>query len=462
MRNEYPIPGLAILKLNPIFFVKGICSMNKTQITKCCAREILDSRGNPTVEATVVLNDGSIGMASAPSGASTGIYEAHELRDMDQNRFGGRGVIYAVQNVNTVIAPALKGICATEQTEIDRIMMELDGTDHKENLGANATLAVSLACARAAANAQKIPLYRYLGGMNAMRLPIPMMNILNGGAHASNNVEIQEFMIMPVFFESYSEALRAGCEITKTLGRLLSANGMSTGVGDEGGFAPMLDTDEEAIEWIIRAIHESGYDTERVKLALDIAASEWYSEEDGYVSPKRKERYTREQLIQKWKSLSEKYPIFSIEDPLDQRDFDGWGELTREIGERVMLVGDDLFVTNEQRLREGIKSDAANAILIKPNQIGTLSETLRVMQLASKSNYRYILSHRSGETEDTSIADIAVALNAPFIKAGAPCRGERIGKYNRLLRIEAAFRNEARYGIDLIASRDRIPELIHV
>lgn len=436
--------------------------MNKLQITKCCAREILDSRGNPTVEATVVLNDGTMGMASAPSGASTGIYEAHELRDRDHDRFGGRGVKGAVQNVNTIISPAIKGLCATEQTEIDRIMLELDGTDHKEHLGANATLAVSLACARAAANAQKIPLYRYLGGIHATRLPIPMMNILNGGAHASNNVEIQEFMIVPMFFESYSEALRAGCEITKTLGSLLRTRGLSTGVGDEGGFAPMLDTDEEAIEWIIRAINESGYDTDRVKIALDIAASEWYHEEEGYISPKRKEHYSCEQLIQKWKALSEKYPIYSIEDPLDQRDFAGWGSLTREIGETVMLVGDDLFVTNEQRLRDGIKADAANAILIKPNQIGTLSETIRVIQLATSSNYRYILSHRSGETEDTSIADIAVAFNAPFIKAGAPCRGERIAKYNRLLRIEAAFHKEARYGIDLIASRDRIPDLIGV
>ena len=436
--------------------------MNRMQITRCYAHEILDSRGNPTVEATVVLNDGTIGIASAPSGASTGIFEAHELRDHDKTRFGGKGVYNAVQNINTVIYPAIKGIAATDQTEIDRILLELDGTDHKEKLGANATLAVSLACARAAANAQKIPLYRYLGGVNATRLPIPMMNILNGGAHASNNVEIQEFMILPMFFESYSEALRAGCEITKTLGNLLRAHGMSTAVGDEGGFAPMLNTDEEAIEWIIRAINESGYDTERIKLALDVAAGEWYSEEDGYISPKRKKKYTCEQLIQKWKNLCEKYPIFSIEDPLDQRDFDGWEKLTAEIGDSVMLVGDDLFVTNEQRLREGIKSDAANAILIKPNQIGTLSETLRVIHLASKANYRYILSHRSGETEDTSIADIAVALNAPFIKAGAPCRGERIAKYNRLLRIEAAFRNEARYGIDLIASKERIPDLIGV
>lgn len=436
--------------------------MNRTQIAKCCAREILDSRGNPTVEATVILNDGTVGIASAPSGASTGIYEAHELRDGENERFAGKGVRNAVQNVNTVIFPAIKGISVMEQTEIDRIMLELDNTDHKESLGANATLAVSLACARAAANSQRIPLYRYLGGINATRLPIPMMNILNGGAHASNNIEIQEFMIVPMLFESYSEALRAGCEITHTLGKLLRRHGLATGVGDEGGYAPMLETDEEAIEWILRAIEESGYTTERVKIALDVAASEWYQDNGSYISPKRREHYTREQLIQKWEKLCAKYPIYSIEDGLDQRDFKGWSMLTKELGHEVMLVGDDLFVTNEQRLREGLKVGAANSILIKPNQIGTLSETVRVIQLANKANYRYILSHRSGETEDTSIADIAVGLNAPFIKAGAPCRGERIAKYNRLLRIEASFRNEARYGIDLIASKDRLPELLQV
>ena len=436
--------------------------MNTTKIDKCSAREILDSRGTPTIEATVILNDGTVGMASAPSGASTGIYEAHELRDMDNMRFGGKGVCKAVQNVNTIIFPAIKGISATEQTEIDRILLELDGTDNKETLGANAILAVSLACARAAANAYKIPLYRYLGGIHATRLPIPMMNILNGGAHASNNIEIQEFMIVPMFFPSYSEALRSGCEITKTLNRLLRENGLSTAVGDEGGFAPMLKTDEEAIEWIIRAIHESGYDTERVKIALDIAASEWYHHDGSYISPKRKEYYSREQLIHKWESLCNKYPIYSIEDPLDQRDFQGWSILTEKLGDKVMLVGDDLFVTNQQRLREGIKASAANSILIKPNQIGTLTETIRVIQLAQQANYRYILSHRSGETEDTSIADLAVGFHAPFIKTGAPCRGERIAKYNRLLRIEANFRSEARYGIDFIASKDRIPELIEV
>ncbi len=433
--------------------------MNKIQITKCCAREILDSRGNPTVEATVFLADGTVGIASAPSGASTGIYEAHELRDGDVSRFHGKGVCKAIQNVNTIISSALSGMNTTDQTEIDRILLEVDATKNKTHLGANATLAVSLACARAAANAQRIPLYRYLGGLSATRLPIPMMNILNGGAHAANNVEIQEFMIVPMFFAGYSEALRAGCEITHTLGKLLRKNGMNTGVGDEGGFAPDMKTDEEAIEWIIRAIEESGYNTDQVKIALDVAASEWYTEAGGYISPKRKERYSREQLIEKWKALSEKYPICSIEDGLDQRDFDGWSMLTKELGEDIMLVGDDLFVTNERRLREGIESNAANAILIKPNQIGTLTETIRVIQLAKQANYRFILSHRSGETEDTTIADIAVALNAPFIKAGAPCRGERIAKYNRLLRIESAFRNEAKYGLDLTAQKKFAPEL---
>lgn len=436
--------------------------MNKTKIDKCFAREILDSRGNPTVEATIVLNDGTVGVASAPSGASTGIYEAHELRDKDSTRFGGKGVCKAVQNVNALIFPAIKGFAATEQIEIDRILLELDGTDNKENLGANATLAVSLACARAAANAYKIPLFRYLGGIHATRLPIPMMNILNGGAHASNNIEIQEFMIVPMFFPSYSEALRAGCEITKTLSRLLRENGLSTAVGDEGGFAPMLDNDEEAIEWVIRAIQESGYDTERVKIALDVAAGEWYRNDGSYISPKRNEYYSREQLMNKWKFLCEKYPIYSIEDPLDQRDFDGWSQLTSLLGDKVMLVGDDLFVTNQQRLREGIKAGAANSILIKPNQIGTLTETIRVIQLAQQANYRYILSHRSGETEDTSIADLAVGFNAPFMKTGAPCRGERIAKYNRLLRIEAIFHNEARYGVDFMALKTQIPDLVGV
>ena len=436
--------------------------MTKHQIVKCCAKEILDSRGNPTVEATIYLSDGTVGMASSPSGASTGIYEAHELRDQDENRFGGKGVCQAVRNVNEIISPALKGISVTEQTEIDRILLELDGTQNKSKLGANATLAVSLACARAAANALRVPLYRYLGGVNATRLPIPMMNILNGGAHAANNIEIQEFMIVPMFFPSYSEALRAGCEISHTLGKLLKKSGLASGVGDEGGFAPNLNTDEEAIEWIIRAIEESGYTTDQVKIALDVAAGEWYDEDRGYISPKRKVAYTREEMIQRWSELVERYPICSIEDGLDQRDFDGWRMLTTALGDKIMLVGDDLFVTNEKRLREGIESNAANAILIKPNQIGTLTETIRVIQLAKQADYRFILSHRSGETEDTTISDIAVALNAPFIKAGAPARGERIAKYNRLLRIEVSFHDEATFGVDVTAQKQFAPELSHM
>ena len=427
--------------------------MTKKQIVKCCAKEILDSRGNPTVEAAVYLNDGTVGIASSPSGASTGIYEAHELRDHEKNRYFGKGVCSAVKNVNELISPALKGIAVTEQTEIDRRLLELDGTENKSKLGANATLAVSLACARAAANTLQVPLYRYLGGVNASRLPIPMMNIMNGGAHASNNLEIQEFMIVPLFFPSYSEALRAGCEITHTLGRLLRQNGLSAGVGDEGGFAPNLNADEEALEWIVRAIEASGYNTDQVKIALDVAAGEWFDEHQGYVSLKRKIPYSRENMIERWESLVKEYPICSIEDGLDQRDFDGWQKLTQALGEKIMLVGDDLFVTSEKRLREGIESNAANAILIKPNQIGTLTETMRVIQLAKQADYRFILSHRSGETEDTSISDLAVALNAPFIKAGAPARGERIAKYNRLLRIESTFRDEAKYGIDLTAQK---------
>jgi len=438
--------------------------MFKMQILKCCAREILDSRGNPTVEATVFLNDGTVGIASAPSGASTGIYEAHELRDGDRDRYHGKGVHEAVQNVNNVISSSLSGVTVTNQAEIDRILLELDGTPNKARLGANATLAVSIACARAAANAQHIPVYRYLGGVHANRLPVPMMNILNGGAHASNNVEIQEFMIVPLGFENYSEALRAGCEIYHTLGKLLHQHGLATGVGDEGGFAPSLENDEDAIEWILRAIEQSGYTTDQVKLALDVAASEWYAADAGYILPKRREKRSREQMIQKWEALVEKYPICSIEDGLDQRDFEGWHMMTERLGDRVMLVGDDLFVTNKQRLQEGIDHRAANAILIKPNQIGTLSETMQVIQYAKEAGYQFILSHRSGETEDTTISDIAVALNAPFIKSGAPCRGERVAKYNRLLRIESAFHGTARYGVDFAAkkSREKEKQLSHV
>ncbi len=420
--------------------------MNKPQIARCSAREILDSRGNPTVEATVFLSDGTVGVASVPSGASTGIYEACELRDGDRRRYGGKGVLNAVSNIGKIISPALSGIYASEQAEVDRILCELDGTENKSNLGANAILAVSLAVCRAAANWYRLPLYRYLGGTAAERLPVPMMNILNGGAHASNNVEIQEFMIAPVGAASFAEALRIGCEIYHTLGRILRTEGCPATVGDEGGFAPDLSDDEEALKLICRAIEESGYDTTRVKIALDCAAGEWYTEDGTYRPPKRGKIFTRQTLTESYDTLIRKYPIFSIEDGLDQRDFDGWQTMTEKLGDRVMLVGDDLFVTNEARLKEGIRRGAANAILIKPNQIGTLTETMRVIFTARSSGYRFIPSHRSGDTEDTTLSDLAVAVNAPFIKSGAPCRTERVAKYNRLLRIENALGAVSRYG----------------
>ncbi len=419
--------------------------MQKPQISKCCAREILDSRGNPTVEATVILADGTVGVASVPSGASTGIYEAHELRDKDEKRYGGKGVLDAVTNVSRVISPVLSGISACEQAEIDRILIELDGTESKARLGANAILSVSLATARAAANFYHIPIYRYLGGLDACRLPVPMFNVLNGGAHASNNVEIQEFMIVPRGAGSFAEALRMGSEIYHTLARILKSEGKSIAVGDEGGFAPELEDDEEALEYLVRAIDESGYNTELCALAIDCASGEWYTEGE-YFQSKRKKRLTSEELISYYEKLCEKFPIVSIEDGLDVRDGDGWKALTNRLGSRVMLVGDDLFVTNPRRFKDGIDAGIANSILVKPNQVGTLSEVMDVIHLAEKHSYSYILSHRSGETEDTTIADIAVATNAPFIKSGAPARSERVAKYNRLLRIEACLNGGARFG----------------
>ncbi len=424
--------------------------MSKPQILKCCGREILDSRGNPTVEATVVLTDGTVGVASVPSGASTGIYEAHELRDGDPARFGGKGVREAVGNVCDILSPALSGMYASEQEEVDRAILRLDGTENKSKLGANATLAVSLATARAAANWYRLPLYRYLGGVDTHRLPIPMMNVLNGGAHASNNMDIQEFMIVPVGAPGFAEALRWGSEIYHALGRLLKADGLSTAVGDEGGFAPDLGSDEAAIEYLIRAIEEAGFDTDRVRISLDVAASEWYAgsragssghadKSEIYTLPKCGETLTRAALIEKWAGYCDRFPILSIEDGLDQSDFKGWAEMTARLGGKVRLVGDDLFVTNTARLREGIAAGAGNAILIKPNQIGTLTETLEVIRVAKEAGYSFILSHRSGETEDTTISDIAVATGAPLIKSGAPCRTERVAKYNRLLRIEASM-----------------------
>ena len=423
--------------------------MQKPIIAKIAAREILDSRGNPTVEASVLLQDGSSGTASVPSGASTGQFEAHEKRDGDPCRFGGKGVSQAVFAVNHVIAPALIGKSAGEQQELDDQLCKLDCTPNKSRLGANAILAVSLALARAAASHYRLPLYRYLGGVSAATLPVPMMNILNGGAHAGNNVDVQEFMIVPVGASCFAEAMRCGSEIYHALGRILKERNYPTTVGDEGGFAPNLGSDEEAILYLIRAIEAAGYDTDRVKISLDVAASEWYAgSRDGgghttkheiYTLPKRGETLSRAALIEKWGNYCDRFPILSIEDGLDQSDFTGWADMTAQLGNRVKLVGDDLFVTNTARLRAGIEAGAGNAILIKPNQIGTLTETLEVIRVAKEAGYSFILSHRSGETEDTTIADIAVATGAPLIKSGAPCRTERVAKYNRLLRIEASM-----------------------
>lgn len=428
-------------------------SLSKPYIEKCAAREILDSRGNPTVEASITLNDGSVGTAAVPSGASTGIFEAHEKRDRDE-RYGGKGVRGAVDSVNGEISSALNGVCVTCQDKIDSILTKLDGTTGKERLGANAILAVSLASARAAAASFRMPLWKYLGGVRATRLPVPMFNILNGGAHASNNVEIQEFMVVPVGAPSFAEALRWGAEIYHSLGTILKKRNLGTGVGDEGGFAPNLGSDEEALDLICEAIGASGHAAGGVKIALDAAASEWYNEEGkNYHRPKRGDVYTAEQLCGYWEELAKKYPICSLEDGLDQRDFEGWRTLTDRLGKKIMLVGDDLFVTNPERVRMGIAEGAANSVLIKPNQIGTLSETVQVVTMAAASGYSCVMSHRSGETEDTTIADLAVALGTPFIKSGAPCRSERVAKYNRLCAIEASLGSSARYGTPRVERR---------
>lgn len=404
------------------------------KIQKVYGCEILDSRGNPTVSATVQLTDGTVGTAAAPSGASTGKFEAVELRDGDDRRYGGKGVLKAVRNVNEIISPALEKLHCLTVREVDSVLKKLDGTPNKAHLGANATLAVSLACARAMAAHYRMPLYRFLGGAAAYKLPVPMMNILNGGAHASNNIDIQEFMIVPTGAECFKEGLRWCSEIYHTLGAQLKAKGLSTGVGDEGGFAPDLGSDEEAIEEILTAVEKAGYGG-KVQLALDAAGSEW-AQDGVYRLPKRGKTMDAEDLIEYWEGLIGKYPIISIEDPLGEEDFKSWTELTARVGHRVQLVGDDLFVTNIDRLQQGIDQAAANAILIKPNQIGTLTETLQAIDLARRSGYNTIISHRSGETEDTFIADLAVAVNAGQIKTGAPCRTERVAKYNRLLRIE--------------------------
>lgn len=395
----------------------------------------MDSRSTPTVGAEVILEDGSRGFAISPSGASTGAYEAHEMRDGDASRYSGKGVLKAVSAVNDMICPALRGYPAENQRLADRAMCELDGTENKSRLGANAILAVSLATAKAAAAHYKMPLYRYLGGINAQVLPRPMMNILNGGAHASNNIDIQEFMIIPFDICCFSEGLRRCSEIYKALGSILKEKGKSTGVGDEGGFAPDLDSDEAAIELITAAIEKAGYTAENTKIALDVASSEWYSDGE-YLLPKRNVKMTADELIEYYERLAQKYPIISIEDGAAEEDWNGWKNLTERLGKRIQLVGDDLFVTNLKRFKKGIAEGAGNSILVKPNQIGTLSETMDVVEAARKNGYTAVISHRSGETEDTTVADLAVALNAGQIKTGAPCRSDRVAKYNRLLIIE--------------------------
>ena len=420
---------------------------NFLAIEKVIGREIIDSRGNPTVEAEVYLLDGTIGRGAAPSGASTGEFEALELRDGDNSRFGGKSVTKAVENINTVINDALKGIDVSDIYAVDAAMIKADGTKDKSNLGANAILAVSIASARAAANALEIPLYRFLGGVNGNRLPVPMMNILNGGAHAANTVDVQEFMIMPVGAPSFKEALRWCTEVFHALAALLKSKGLATSVGDEGGFAPDLASDEEAIQYILDAVKDAGYEQGKdFMIAIDAASSEWKGEKKGeYVLPKSGTKFTSEELIEHWKKLVEKYPIISIEDALDEEDWEGWQKLTAELGDKVQLVGDDLFVTNTERLSKGIERGCGNSILIKLNQIGSVSETLEAIKMAHKAGYTAISSHRSGETEDTTIADLAVALNTCQIKTGAPSRSERVAKYNQLLRIEEELGTSAVY-----------------
>ena len=426
---------------------KDLDMENFLAIEKVIGREIIDSRGNPTVEAEVYLLDGTVGRGAAPSGASTGEFEALELRDGDKSRFGGKGVIKAVENINTVISDALTGVDASDIYAVDAAMIAADGTKDKSNLGANAILAVSIASARAAANALAIPLYRFLGGVNGNRLPVPMMNILNGGAHAANTVDVQEFMIMPVGAPSFKEALRWCAEVFHALAALLKSKGLATSVGDEGGFAPDLASDEEAIQYILDAVKDAGYEPGKdFMIAMDAASSEWKGERKGeYVLPKAGTKFTSEELIEHWKKLVDKYPIISIEDALDEEDWEGWQKLTAELGDKVQLVGDDLFVTNTERLSKGIELGCGNSILIKLNQIGSVSETLEAIKMAHKAGYTAISSHRSGETEDTTIADLAVALNTCQIKTGAPSRSERVAKYNQLLRIEEELGASAVY-----------------
>ena len=409
------------------------------------AREVLDSRGNPTVEVEVITEDGGFGRAMVPSGASTGAFEAVELRD-GEDRYLGKGVLNAVENVNTVLAEELVGWDVFDQVGIDNYMIELDGTHNKGKLGANAILGVSMAVARAAADELGMPLYQYIGGFNAKTLPVPMMNILNGGEHADNNVDIQEFMVMPVGAETFAEALQMGATIFHNLRKVLQEKGHATGVGDEGGFAPNLSSNEEALETIVAAIEKAGYKPgEQVKIALDVAASEMYTEEGTYNLKGEGVVRTREEMVAWYEELSNKYPIISIEDGLNEEDWEGWKLLTDRLGKKIQLVGDDLFVTNTERLERGIESKIANSILIKVNQIGTLTETLDAVEMAKRAGYTAVISHRSGETEDTTIADIAVALNAGQIKTGAPSRTDRVAKYNQLLRIEDMLGEDSRY-----------------
>ena len=419
------------------------------EIESIRALEVLDSRGNPTVQVEVVTVDGSVGVAMVPSGASTGSFEAVELRDGDKSRYLGKGVLKAVENVNEVIAPELEGMNVYEQIKIDKKMITLDGTENKGKLGANAMLGVSLAVAKAAATSLGMSLYNYIGGVNAKELPVPMMNIMNGGKHADSSLSVQEFMIMPVGAESFRECMRMGVEVYHNLKKVLKEKGYSTGVGDEGGFAPNLGSEEEAIELILEAINKAGYKPgEDVCLALDVAATEMFDEakkigKDGYYFWKTDEFKTKDQMIDFIVSLAEKYPIISIEDGLAEEDWESWKKLTERIGDKVQLVGDDLFVTNIKRLQKGIDNKTANSILIKLNQIGTLTETLDAIELAKRNGYTAVVSHRSGETEDTTLADVAVATNAGQIKTGAPCRTDRVAKYNRLLNIEAELEEEA-------------------
>ncbi|MBQ9679717.1 MAG: phosphopyruvate hydratase [Ruminococcus sp.] len=417
-------------------------------IEKVYARQIIDSRGNPTVEAEVTLSDGTVARGAAPSGASTGEFEALELRDGDKSRYGGKGVMKAVANVNDVIAPALIGADAADIYAVDKIMLDLDGTKDKSKLGANAVLAVSIAASRAAASSLGLPLYKFLGGVQGTNLPVPMMNILNGGAHATNTVDTQEFMIMPVGAPSFSEALRWCTEVFHALAKILKDRGLATSVGDEGGFAPNLSSDEETIETILEAVKLAGYEPGKdFMIAMDAASSEWKSDKGKgfYHQPKSGKDFTTDELIDHWEALVDKYPIISIEDALDEEDWDGWKRLTERLGKKVQLVGDDLFVTNTERLEKGIANGCANSILIKLNQIGTVSETLEAIKMAHKAGYTAVSSHRSGETEDTTIADLAVALNTCQIKTGAPSRSERVAKYNQLLRIEEELGSAAQY-----------------